>query len=164
MKNIVELDAADAEILTVLQRTNRLSLEELAATVHLSTASCHRRVKRLRKEGVIVADVSVVDPAAIGRVLTILVHVTMERDGQTPVGPFIDSMRSDPDVMQCYYVTGDADFVLVVTARDMADYEAFTLRHIVDNPNVRRFQTTVVMDRVKTGQAVPVTATIKEKG
>ena len=69
---------------------------------------------------------------------------------------FKRSMRDTPEVMLCFYVTGEIDFVLVVTAKTMRDYEDFTRRFFFDNPNVRRFNTRVVMDRVKFGLAVPI--------
>lgn len=65
-------------------------------------------------------------------------------------------MRQSPEVQQCYYVTGSADFMLVVTAPDMATYEDFTRRKFFDNPNIRGFRTSVVMDRVKVGLDVPL--------
>jgi Lrp/AsnC family leucine-responsive transcriptional regulator len=162
MKDFAALDPSDADILTVLQRNNRLSLDDLAAEVHLSPASVHRRLKRLRKDRVIVADVSVVDPAKVGRPMTIIMLVNVERDSPNYVAPFVESIRSDPIIMQCYAVTGDADYVLIATVRDMTEYEDFTRRYFSGNSNVRHFQTMVALDRVKTGLTVPVELSPRE--
>lgn len=87
-----------------------------------------------------------------------IVEVTLERERPDILDEFKTSMRATPEVMQCYYVTGEIDFILMVTARDMTQYEAFTNRFFFNNPNVRRFHTLVVMDRVKVGLSVPIFA------
>jgi Lrp/AsnC family leucine-responsive transcriptional regulator len=155
----MKIDAFDAKILAILQEDNQVTSHELAQRVNLSPASCLRRVKRLRAEGVIAADVSIVAPEAIGKRLTMIVLVTVEREQPQLLDEFRRSMMQIPEVMQCYYVTGDADFVLVVSVVDMQEYEAFTNRFLFENRNVRRFQTMVVMSKVKFSCKVPVAAT-----
>jgi Lrp/AsnC family leucine-responsive transcriptional regulator len=151
----VELDDFDRRLLDALQADNRRTGEELAAIVGLSPAACLRRVQRLRDEKVIERDVSILAPEALGRRLTMVVLVTLERESPDVVDGFKRAMRQAPEVMQCYYVTGAADFVLILTADDMADYEGFTRRYLFER-NVRRFETMAVMDRVKTGSAIPM--------
>jgi len=158
----VELDDFDRRLLDALQEDNRRTGEELAALVGLSPAACLRRVQRLRDEKVIERDVSILAPEALGRRLTMVVLVTLEREGPDFVDSFKRAMRRAPEVMQCYYVTGAADFVLVLTADDMADYEDFTRRHLFER-NVRRFETMAVMDRVKTGSAIPMASPRKAR-
>ena len=152
----MKLDAFDAQILNVLQKDNQITSAEMAARVNLSPASCLRRMRRLREEGTIVADVSIVAPEAVGRNLTMIVLVSVERERPELLDEFKRSMQRTPEVMQCYYVTGDADFVLLVTAADMADYESFTQRFFFENPNIRRFSTMVVMNRVKFATMIPI--------
>lgn len=151
----MELDDFDRRLLDALQADNRRTGEELAAIVGLSPAACLRRVQRLRDEKVIERDVSILAPEALGRRLTMVVLVTLERESPDVVDGFKRAMRQAPEVMQCYYVTGAADFVLILTADDMADYEDFTRRYLFER-NVRRFETMAVMDRVKTGAAMPM--------
>ena len=110
----------------------------------------------VRDRGVIAADVSIVSPEAVGRRLTMIVQVILERERPDLIDAFKRSMRATPEVMQCYYVTGETDFVLILTVKDMPDYEDFTRRFFFENPNVMRFNTTMVMDRVKAGLQVPV--------
>ena len=152
----MKLDALDAQILNVLQKDNQITSAERAARVNLSPASCLRRMRRLREEGTIAADVSIVAPEAVGRNLTMIVLVSVERERPELLDEFKRSMQRTPEVMQCYYVTGDADFVLLVTAADMADYESFTQRFFFENPNIRRFSTMVVMNRVKFATMIPI--------
>ena len=154
-----DLDSFDAKLLNAVQQNNRLTADELSRQVGLSPSSCQRRIARLRELGVIEADISVVSPEAVGRQLTMVVEVTLEREHPNIMNEFKHSMAATPEVMQCYYVTGEVDFILVLTARDMRHYEEFTQRFFFDNPNIRRFHTMVVMDTVKRGLKVPIGGT-----
>lgn len=155
---MTRFDAFDVKLLKIVQYDNRLTADALSERVGLSPSACQRRLKRLRDEGVIEADISVISPEAVGRQLTMIVEVTLERERPDIMDEFKRSMIATPEVMQCYYVTGDTDFILILTARDMKHYEQFTKRFFFDNPNIRRFHTLVVMDRVKTSLYVPVAA------
>jgi Lrp/AsnC family leucine-responsive transcriptional regulator len=150
------LDSFDAKLLRLLQHDNRLNADELADKVGLSPSACLRRIKRLRERGVIEAEFAVVSPEAVGRGLTMIVEVTLERERPDLIEDFKRAMRSVPEVMMCFYVTGETDFIIMVTSRTMREYEAFTRRFFFENPNVRRFHTYVVMDRVKVGLAIPI--------
>jgi len=152
----VELDEFDRRLLDALQENNRLTGEEPAEIAGLSAAACLRRVQRLRDEGVIERDVSLLAPAAIGKRVTVVVLVTVERERPDLIDEFKRAMREAPEVLQCHYVTGPADFVLIVAAADMADYEAFTRRHLFER-HIRRFESLVVLDRVKAATAIPLT-------
>ena len=154
-----KLDSFDAKLLNAIQQNNRLTADELSRQVGLSPSSCQRRIARLRELGVIEADISVVSPEAVGRQLTMVVEVTLEREHPNIMNEFKRSMAATAEVMQCYYVTGEVDFILVLTARDMRHYEEFTQRFFFDNPNIRRFHTMVVMDTVKRGLKVPIGGT-----
>jgi Lrp/AsnC family transcriptional regulator, leucine-responsive regulatory protein len=150
------MDIFDRKLLVLVQRDNRMTNEQLGRHVGLSPAACHRRLKRLAADGVIERNVSLVSPAAVGRHVTLIVHVTLEREQADLFDAFKDCMRDAPEVTQCYYVTGTTDFVLILNARNMQDYEAFTRRHFYDNPNIQRFQTDVVMDTVKFTTEMPI--------
>ena len=150
------LDDFDREILRRVQIDARATAEDIGGDVGLSAAAVQRRLKRLRQDGVIVAEVAVVDPVVVGQAMTFIVGVELERERVDMLDVFRRAAREDPNVQQCYYVTGVADFILIVTARDMADFEAVTRRLLFDNPNIRRFTTSVVMARDKVGSVVPV--------
>lgn len=160
-KPLRPLDEFDVRILEIVQENNRVSAEELAVRVNLSASACLRRLSRLRADGIIEADVSVIAPEAAGRTLTMIVEVTLERERSDIISEFKATMQRLPEVMQCYYVTGDTDFVMIVTAPSMEDYEEFASRFFFDNLNVRRFRTSVVMDRVKVGLKVPLHSALR---
>jgi Lrp/AsnC family leucine-responsive transcriptional regulator len=153
---MTELDRIDIGILQAIQQNNRLTSEELGERVGLSATACQRRLKRLRAEGVIEADISVISPKAVGRPVSMLVLVSLERERADIVDKFKAAIRSTPEVMIGYYVTGDADFVLLITAKDMEDYERFTRRFFYENHDIKGFKTMVVMDRVKASFALPI--------
>lgn len=153
---MTELDRTDIALLEAVQRNNRLTSEELARMVNLSPTACQRRLKRLRANGIIEADVSIVSPKAVGRQTTMIVLVSLERERADIVDRFKASIRNTREVMIGYYVTGDADFILVVTARDMEEYEQFTRRFFYENTDIKGFKTLVVMDRVKASFAFPI--------
>jgi len=153
---MISLDRIDASILSAVQKNNRITSEELGNAVGLSATACQRRLKALRKDGVIEGDVSIVSPKAVGRHVFMLVLVSLERERADIIDKFKKSIRHTPEVMTGYYVTGDSDFVLVITSKDMEDYERFTRRFLYENLDIKSFKTLVVMDRVKAGFELPI--------
>ncbi len=149
------LDRFDLKILDLVQRDNRLTSEVLGERVGLSPTAVQRRLKRLRRDGVIEGDVAVVSPKAVGQRVQMIVMVSLERERADIIDRFKASIKTTPEVMTGYYVTGEADFLLVVTTRDMEAYETFTRRFFYDNPDIKNFKTMVVMDRVKVGFGLP---------
>ncbi|WP_370946138.1 Lrp/AsnC family transcriptional regulator [Amycolatopsis sp. cg5] len=151
-----DLDRLDRAILSLLQTDARIIAETIGAKVGLSAAAVQRRIKRLRESGVIEREVAVLDPAALGMPMTFIVTVEMERERLEVLDAFRKQVQAEEHVQQCYYVTGSADFVLVVTCRDMSEFEAFTHRMFFNNGEVRHFTTSVAMERVKVGLTLPL--------
>ena len=150
------MDRFDALILNALQDNARLTAEALSTTVGLSPDACRKRLAKLRASGIIEAEIAVLDPKSVDRGLLLIVEVSLQKERLSDIDAFKARMRAAPEVMQCYYVTGDADFVLILSATDMTDYEAFTRRHFFGDDNVLKFRSSAVMDRVKAGFALPV--------
>lgn len=155
---LCSMDRFDALILDALQQDARLTAEAMAPQVGLSPDACRKRLARLRASGVIEAEIAVLNPAQVGRGLILIVEVTLQNERKADLDRFKARMEAAPEVMQCYYVTGNADFILIASARDMTDFERFTRTHFFEEDNVRRFRTSAVMDRVKTGFSMPVEA------
>ena len=153
-----DLDRADARLLGEVQRNNRLSSEALGEAVGLSSTAVQRRLKKLRADGVIEADVSIVNPKHVGQNVQMIVTVGLERERSDIIDRFKQSIRKTPEVMAGYYITGEADFLLLVTTQDMEGYETFTRAFFYANPDVKWFKTMVVMDRVKASFALPIDA------
>jgi Lrp/AsnC family transcriptional regulator, leucine-responsive regulatory protein len=151
-----ELDELDHKILARYQGDTRISAERLGADVGLSTAAVHRRLKRLRDDGVIEAEIAVIAPEAVGLPLTCIVEIDIDREGAAELDAFAARMRDCQDVQQCFYVTVPYDFIAVVVVADMAAYDAFTRAHLLSDPNVRSFTTHVALSRVKIGLGLSI--------
>ncbi|WP_095090441.1 Lrp/AsnC family transcriptional regulator [Mesorhizobium sophorae] len=149
-------DRIDARILELVQRNNRLTSDVIADKVGLSATACQRRLKRLRAEGIIEADVSIISAKAVGRPIQMIVMVTLERERADIIDKFKREIKSSPEIATGFYITGEADFVLYITARSMEDYELFTRRFFYQNADIKTVKTLVVVDRVKATFSVPV--------
>ncbi|WP_300514646.1 Lrp/AsnC family transcriptional regulator [Aliiroseovarius sp.] len=143
------MDDTDLQILRLVQENARLTAESLSQDVGLSPPAVQKRLKKLRDTGVIEREIAVLSPGRLGREMTIIVEVLLERENRAHLEAFKRKMRAAPCVQQCYYTTGEADFLLILTVRDIKEYEEFTQTHFFDESNISRFKTAVVMDRVK---------------
>jgi Lrp/AsnC family transcriptional regulator, leucine-responsive regulatory protein len=152
----IELDKFDRQILAILQTDSRRSAEIIGAQIGLSASAVQRRVARLREEAVIIAEVAVVDPRSVGRALTVIVDVNVERERPELLLRLKQWIAAEPSIQEAWYVTGEGDYVLILVARDVEQYEALMQRMVSENPNVRRFHTRVALGTAKRGLAVPM--------
>lgn len=150
------LDRFDLAILAILQKDNTTPQRAIGEAVALSAPAVQRRIKRMEESGVIRANVALVDPAEVGQPLTIFVEVQLESERAQLIDAAKREFAAAPEVQQCYYVTGEADFILVIVVATMSEYEALTRRLFFENSNVKKFRTFVAMDRVKVGLTVPL--------
>lgn len=151
-----ELDEFDRKILKYLQQNNRITAEELGNRINLSTSAVQRRLTRLRREKIIEADVSVISPSAVGLGITCVVDVTLHLGNSEVIDAYKELMNACEEVVQCYYVTGSYDFVVIVHTKDMRHYERFSKKYFMDHPSIKQFYTHVVIDKVKSGFRVAV--------
>ncbi len=143
------MDDKDRDILKLIQSNARLTAEVLGQDVALSSPAVQKRLKRLRETGVIEKEIAVLSPSKLKREMTVIVQVTLERENRVQLDSFKRRMRSAPAVQQCYYTTGEADFILIVIVEDIKEYEEFTQEYFFDESNVSKFTSSIVMDRVK---------------
>lgn len=141
----VDLDQFDVKLLNLVQDNNLMTSEHLADRVGLSATACQRRLKRLRADGVISADVALIAPKATGSPVTLIVMVALEREQLDLLDSFRRRIESYPEVTQCYYVTGNVDFIMVVRVSTMEAYAEFTERAFFGDKNVKAFQTYATM-------------------
>jgi len=150
------LDAIDRKILTILQRDNQITNLALAERVGLSPPPCLRRVRRLRELGVIEKDVALIDPIKVGQSIIAFVGVELDRQREDVLTSFERKVASEPSVQQCYFVSGEIDYLLVVTCPDMESYNAFARRVLANEHNIKRFRTSFCLSRVKYDTAIPL--------
>lgn len=152
----MDLDRFDRQLLNLVQEDAAQTAERLAEQVALSPSAIQRRLRRLRELGVIERETAVVDPRKVGRPTFFIASLQIERERPELLTQLRAWLAEHEQVQQAFYVTGEADFVLVVTAPDTETYDALMARLIAENPNVRRFTTSVALGVVKRGLMVPV--------
>ena len=152
----MELDRVDRQLLKLVQEDSSRTAEQLASELAHSPSAVQRRLRRLREDEVIVREVAVVDPKKVGAPTFFIVSLQVERDRPESLTQLRAWFAREPCVQQAYYVTGEADFVLIVTAPDTEAYDSLMSRLMADNPNVRKFATNVTLGIVKRGLEIPV--------
>lgn len=151
----VALDEFDFKILDLVQKDNSLPLRAISEAVNLSSAAVQRRLQVLRQSGVIRGEVALLDPNLVGKVITLIVEVHLEKTGTKAMAE-IRKKFAIPEVQQCYYVTGSADFVLILHVSSMEEFKGISDRLFYSNKNVKWFQTLVVLETIKAGTQVPL--------
>lgn len=152
----LRLDAIDRKILAALQRDGRLTNAELAQQVGLSPSPCLRRVRILERRGVLRGYVALVDPNAIGLDITAYVRVSLEKQDAGQLDSFEQQVARWPEVLECYLMTGEADYQLRVVARSLADYEAFLRERLTRTPGVAKIQSSLAFRPVVYRTELPV--------
>lgn len=150
---MADLDDIDKRIVAVLQGEGRLPMVDLADRVGLSATPCQRRVKRLEDEGVIERYAALVPPPAVGLALQALVQVTLDDHSEKTVAAFESAIRARSEVVACYAVTGDMDFLLHVLAPDLASFSEFAMKALLRMPGVRGTRSSFIMQAVKSDLA-----------
>jgi Lrp/AsnC family leucine-responsive transcriptional regulator len=152
----MDLDRFDRQLLNLVQQDSAQTAERLAEQVGLSPSAIQRRLKRMREQGVILRDIAVIEPRAIGRPTFFVVSLEVERERPELLAQLREWIARHAEIQQAFYVTGETDYVLIVTARDTEAFDALMSRLVQENPNVRRFTTNVVLGLLKQGLTVPV--------
>ncbi|EPC02345.1 hypothetical protein L861_15015 [Litchfieldella anticariensis FP35 = DSM 16096] len=150
------MDRLDLRILDQLQRDASLTNQALAERVGLSPSACLKRVRRLKKHGVIQREVALLAPETLGTSLHMVVEVTMVRDDKPLYRDFIRRVEAAPEVTQCYQVTGEVDFVLIVNVPDMQGYDRFCDSVLYAGGGVHKFRTLISRKRNKFETRLPL--------
>jgi Lrp/AsnC family leucine-responsive transcriptional regulator len=150
------LDAIDRRILDVLQDDNQITNLALADRIGLSPPACLKRVRRLRAEKIIVKDVAVLDPDSVGRSIVAFVGVELDRQREDVLAAFERKITAEAEVQQCYFVSGEIDYLLTVVCRDMEAYNGFARRVLANEHNIKRFRTSFSLSRVKYETRIPL--------
>ena len=150
------LDEIDTRILTALQENGRLSNVELASRVGLSASACLRRVQALETDGFIHGYSARLDPKKLGLGIVAFVQVQIAQDDESATQAFRARMHEMPEVVDCFAVTGNFDYVLKVVAPDLETYENFAMKRLLKTPGVREVRSSFVLDSVKGSSVLPL--------
>lgn len=153
-------DRIDQQLVDLLQADGRLPNAELARRVGLAPATTLERVRRLEQRGVIRRYAALVDPAAVGQGTIVLVAVTLAEHRAEAVQAFRDAVRAVPAVLECYHVSGEADYLLKVVAPTIAAYEHILLNTLTALPNVGRLRSSFVLSTVKHDTVIPLASEV----
>lgn len=151
-----ELDVFDVRLLECLQGDARISNVALAENVHLSPAPCLRRVRDLEASGVIRSYVTLLDPEALGLAVSVFIQIRLEKQVDSALRTFEKTIEAYPEVMECYLMTGDSDYLLRVVTADLAGLQDFTVERLAKIPNVASIRSSIALKQVKYKTALPI--------
>ncbi|WP_284944146.1 Lrp/AsnC family transcriptional regulator [Acidisoma cladoniae] len=150
------LDGFDRKILQLVQRDCHMKAELIAEAVGLSASAVQRRLKRMRTDKIITAEIAVVDRKAIGRPMTFVAGLEIERENYSALAKFRAWADKQDEIQQAYYVTGSTDIILIISAEDVEAYDAISASIMMHHPQIRRINTNVVLNVLKLGLFLPV--------
>ena len=153
---LMKLDKTDRRILDVLQRDGRISVTDLAERVGLSSTPCARRIKQLEASGLIQGYAAIVDPKRAGQTIQAIVQIKLEHHSDEIVERFRRTLIDRPEVLACYTMTGEMDFLLHVIVRDIDALSDFTLRRLLRVQGVRDVRSSIVLETVKRSPVIPM--------
>jgi len=151
-----ELDSTDRKILRILQENAAISNVELARKVGLSPSPCLRRVQQLDQLGIIRRRVTLLEPGAVGLGVSVFIQVSLEKQADRALRTFEKVILARPEVMECYLMTGDADYLLRVVVPDIPSFERFVLDHLTHISSVARVRSSFALKQVKYTTTLPV--------
>lgn len=159
MRNINQkprLDDFDLNLLDRLQKDARITNVALAEAVHLSPAPCLRRVRDLETSGVIRGYVTLLNPEEVGLDISAFIQVSLEKQIAAELKVFEDRIKSYPEVMECYLMTGDSDYLLRVVVPDLKAFQRFIVEHLACIPHVSNIRSSITLKQVKYKTALPL--------
>jgi Lrp/AsnC family transcriptional regulator len=156
--DISSLDRTDIKILNVLQKEGSLSAAQVGERVGITAPTAWRRITRLEKAGVILGRHATLDPKKVGVGLTVFVRVKLVSGGRDSLAAFSRAIHKLPEVVDCYVITGDVNFLLRVVTRDTAAYDAFFLDHLSALPGILSTDSSIALNTIKSSHMLPLPA------
>jgi len=148
------LDKTDKKILELLQNDSKLTIREIASQLNLSTTPIFDRIKRLEKNEIILKHVVLLDRNKVGKRLTSFVHIAIKDHSLTMVKEFTRTITSYDEVMECYNISGEYDYMVKIIVADMEEYNEFLLRKLTKVPNIYRYRTEFALSCTKYSTAL----------
>ena len=156
----ISLDATDLKILRELQDSAKMTNADLAARVNLSPSPCLARVRALEKSGIIDRYVTLLNPRAVGLTLNVFIQVRLDRQVEPALEAFERAMEQFPEVMECYLMTGDSDYLIRVIVADLQALEQFIVKRLSRTQGVANIRSSFALKQVKYKTALPLSITL----
>ena len=153
---MADLDQIDRKILSSLQRDGRMTMQELADAVGLSLSPCHRRVRLLEERGIISRYAAMVDQKALGLHVSVFISIKLARQKEEDLNRFAKAISKWDEVLECYLMTGNRDYLLRVVAADLSSYEAFLKNKLTRLDGIASIESSFALSQVKYSIALPV--------
>jgi DNA-binding Lrp family transcriptional regulator len=144
-----QLDRIDLRLLALLQRDNRRALRDMADELGISAPTCLRRMRRLERIGAIRAHSAQLEPARVGYAVTAHIEVVLLHASGAEMNTFERRMLRCPEVLQCWELAGEVDYLITVVTRSMSELSEFTRKHLADDKSVRSYRTMIVLRQTK---------------
>jgi Lrp/AsnC family leucine-responsive transcriptional regulator len=151
-----DLDIIDRKILSVLQANGRITMAELAGKVGLSVSPCHRRVKLLEERGVITRYIARIDQKSVGLHVSVFISIKLARQKEEDLDRFARAISKWDEVLECYLMTGNRDYLLRVVAADLSSYEAFLKNKLTRLDGIASIESSFALSQVKYSVALPL--------
>ena len=155
---MTRLDKTDIAILAQLQENARITNAELAKAVHLSPTPCFNRVRALEKLGLIKRHVTLLDPEPLGLRVTVFIQISLEKQVEDALRRFEAAISARPEVMECYLMSGDADYLVRVVVEDIEALQHFIVKHLAKIPGVSNIRSSFALKQVRYKTALPLPA------
>jgi len=152
----ISLDHTDRKILELLQSEAGINAAAIGERIGLSQSACWRRIQRLREEGVFSDHPVILDREKVGLTTMVFAHVKLTSHGRSNLSDFADAVRSYPEVMDCYVLLGQVDFLLRIVAEDIKAYEQFFFEKLSQLPGIQEVNSSIVLSDIKHSTALPV--------
>ena len=153
---IYDIDTIDRVILNILQKDGRIANVDLAERAGLSPSPCARRVKNLEDSGIIARSAALIDQKAVGLPVNVFVNVTLERQVKDALQNFEAAILKRPEVMECYLMTGEADYFLRVVVADLDAYERFLVEHLTRIPGIANIKSSFALKQIAYRTELPI--------
>ncbi|MDR3468561.1 MAG: Lrp/AsnC family transcriptional regulator [Xanthobacteraceae bacterium] len=153
---MLSLDAIDRKILAALQTDSRTTMQELADRVGLSISPCHRRVRLLEERGVITRYIALVDQTSVGLPVSVFISIKLQRQNEEDLNRFAKAIAKWDEVLECYLMTGNRDYLLRVVAADLSSYESFLKNKLTRLDGIASIESSFALSQVKYSIALPV--------
>ena len=152
----IDLDQTDRRILSILQATPGIRATEIGERIGLSQSACWRRIQRLRDEGVIKDQPVILDREKVGLTTMVFAQVKLTSHGRGNLTEFAEAVREYPEVLDCYVVLGNVDFLLRIVAEDIKDYERFMYEKLSQLPGVQEVNSSIALSEIKHTTVLPI--------
>jgi Lrp/AsnC family leucine-responsive transcriptional regulator len=153
---MLDLDDMDRKILNLLQEDARLTVQEIADRVGLSSSPCHRRMRQLEERGIILKTIAMVDQKAVGLPVSVFVSIKLERQKEKDLEKFARAISGWREVLECYLMTGPRDYLLRVVVADLAAYEQFLKQKLTRLDGISSIESSFALDQIKYTNALPL--------